>query len=91
MTTMKTYTAIVTKADARTKTGTREVVRKDHESVSADALAALYRETYPSGKGYTVEVRETYVLRKNIMGGLYEERFDTPRSCSPASELFWSM
>jgi hypothetical protein len=42
--------------------------------------------------GFIVEVFETYVTRINMMGGKeYQERYDTPRFCSPSSEAYWSM
>lgn len=37
-------------------------------------------------------VIEKQVQRTNAMtGAVYWERANTPRSCSPASELYWSM
>jgi hypothetical protein len=42
--------------------------------------------------GITIELYETFVTRKNMMGGAeYQERYDTPRFCSPSSESYWSM
>lgn len=35
---------------------------------------------------------EKMVTRRNIMSGKeYQESINTPRCCSPASELYWSM
>ena len=85
-------TAIVFKTDKRTKSGERQVVYKDHDYISADALSRLYRETYPAQQGFRVEVHETYVKRTSLVGGKeFEERFDTPYYCSPSSESYWSM
>ena len=89
---MKTFTAMVYKKDGRTKSGERQVVYKDHESISAAALANLYRETYPGAQGFRVETHETYVTKKSLMGDQeFQERFDTPYYCSPSSETYWSM
>ena len=42
--------------------------------------------------GFGVYVYETYVTRKNLMGGReFQERYDTPYYCSPSSEYYWSM
>jgi hypothetical protein len=41
--------------------------------------------------GYVVEVHETFVTRKNLVGGKeFQERYDTPYYCSPSSESYWS-
>ena len=49
-----------------------------------DTLATLQRDGF--------EIHETYVTRVNMMGGAeYQERYDTPRYCSPSSEAYWSM
>jgi hypothetical protein len=42
--------------------------------------------------GIIIELHETFVTRTNLMGGAeYQERYDTPRFCSPSSEAYWSM
>ena len=54
-----------------------------------------YIQVVAEGKrklGFIVEVFETYVTRKNLMGGKeFQERYDTPYYCSPSSESYWSM
>ena len=41
---------------------------------------------------FVVEVFETFVTRQNLIGGKeFQERYDTPYFCSPASESYWSM
>jgi len=43
-------------------------------------------------KCITVELHETFVTKRNLMGGKeFTERYDTPYYCSPASESYWSM
>jgi len=52
-----------------------------------DTVAADMRD-----RGYIVQVFETFVTRKNMMGGKeFQERYDTPNYCSPSSESYWSM
>jgi hypothetical protein len=42
--------------------------------------------------GVVANVFETYVTKQNLMGGTeFQERYDTPRYCSPSSETYWSM
>jgi hypothetical protein len=47
---------------------------------------------WKASKGFRCTIHETMVTRKNMMGGAeYQERYDTPRYCSPSSEAYWSM
>jgi len=79
------YTVEIYRADRRTKAGERLVEKRNVESMD-EAAAVRCRQ------GERVEIRETWVTRENFISGKrYEERYDTPRSCSPASELYWSM
>ena len=56
---------------------------KDYINAVADAKRGL---------GFIVEVFETFVTQKNMMSGReFQERYDTPYFCSPASESYWSM
>ena len=87
---MKEYTLEIYKTDRRTKEGRRLVAKQDF-APSTEA----YINAVVEGKrklGFIVEIFETYVTRKNMMGGReYQERYDTPRFCSPSSESYWSM
>jgi len=86
------YTVEVYKRDARKKSGERLDRKVDHSSADRTAIAEVYASKYPATRGYRVEIYETYVTRTNLMGGAeYKERYDTPRSCSPSSEAYWSM
>lgn len=84
------YTLVIYKADKRTKEGRRLVQVVDFAESTKD-----YIEAVAEGKrklGFIVEVFETYVTRTNMMTGRqYQERYDTPRFCSPSSESYWSM
>lgn len=89
------YTIRVNKLDRRRKSGDVVVETINYTSVTEDYMLAKLRELrntqYPEPK-YTLEMFETYVARVNLMTGReYQERWDTPICCSPASETHWSM
>ena len=85
------YTVIVFRFDKRTKTGEREVLRKDYDTDNLSMLEHTVRHTWVPSK-FRTEIHKTYVERVNMMSGrTYTERFDTPRFCSPSSESYWSM
>lgn len=86
------YTVEVYKKDRRKKSGERLLTKIDLKIHSLSVLEGKCDVEYPAGKGYRYEIHETYVTRKNMMGGAeYKERYDTPRYCSPSSEAYWSM
>jgi hypothetical protein len=86
------YTVEVYKKDKRVKIGERLVRKTDHSSHDRNLLEHLYKTTYFPSEGYRFEIHETMVTRTNMMGGAeYQERYDTPRYCSPSSEAYWSM
>ena len=89
------YTVEVFKVDRRTKEGKRLVRRFEHKADRKgmkEELTHLYRTSWFAKDGYSFVIHETYVTRKNLVTGKeYEERYDTPYSCSPSSETFWSM
>jgi hypothetical protein len=79
------YTVEIYRADRRRKSGERLVEKRDVDGI--DAAVAV-----PCCRGERVEIRETWVTRVNLQSGReYQERYDTPRHCSPASDLYWSM
>ena len=85
------YTVVVFKFDKRTKSGEREVLRKDYDTDNLSILTHTVKHTYPASQ-FRTEIHETYVTRKNVMTGKeFQERFDTPYFCSPSSESYWSM
>lgn len=82
------YTVELYKLDKRYKEGRVLSMKVDLEDVTLDQVERMY----PVRKGYVREIHETYVTRTNLMGGKeYQERYDTPRCCSPSSEAYWSM
>ena len=86
------YTVEIYKTDKRVKIGERLVTKVDHSTTDRDAIEKVYSTKYPSNSGYRFEIYETYVTRLNMMSMIeYQERYDTPYFCSPASESYWSM
>ena len=86
------YTVEIYKRDARTKVGERLVSKTDYEVSEKSMLEHTVKHTWRPSQGFRYEIHETYVKRTNMMGGKeYTERYDTPRSCSPSSEAYWSM
>jgi hypothetical protein len=89
------YTVEIYKRDRRVKSGERFVGKYDYDRPDLAAMLREVAELYPTYKqadGYRFEVHETMVTRKNMMSGAaYQERYDTPRHCSPSSEAYWSM
>lgn len=85
-------TVEVYKADRRVKAGERLIKKTDHTVSERSMLEHTYKHTYSAAQGYRIEFHDTYVTRENLMGGAaYQERYDTPRYCSPSSEAYWSM
>jgi len=81
------YTVEVYKLDRRTKEGRRLVRKVDLTDVTLDQVERMY----PVQPKYVREIHETWVTRKNLMGGAeFKERYDTPYYCSPSSESYWS-
>ena len=86
------YTVELYKKDRRIKSGERLDRKVDHSTADPAAIAEVYAAKYPASKGYRFEIHETMVTRTNMMGGAaYQERYYTPRYCSPSSEAYWSM
>ena len=82
------YTVEMYRLDRRYKEGQKLVYKTDYTGVTLDQMERMY----PRRPGYIVMIHETYVKRTNMMSGReYQERYDTPRSCSPSSEAYWSM
>jgi hypothetical protein len=87
---MTEYTLELYKADRRTKEGRRLVAVQDFAESTVDYIEVVAEQK--RRLGFIVEVFETWVTRKNMMGGKeYKERYDTPNYCSPSSEAYWSM
>jgi len=89
------YTMYIYKADKRTKTGERPVSTtvwsgRTEEGMRRESLELA--DLYPASQGYRFEYFPTMKTVKNLMTGqdIQIDR-DTPWSCNPASETYWSM
>lgn len=94
---MKTsHTVYIYKADKRKKSGERLVsttVWQNRDSAEmAREVRELQYELWPVSKGYRIEFVATMKTVISLMSGKpVEIAHDTPRSCDPSSELYWSM
>ena len=91
-----TRTFEIYKRDRRRRDGRRMITKIDFDF--GDDVQRLFNkrgnlcQAYPFYRGYEIEEHDTWVTRTNSQTGReYRERYDTPRSCSPASDLYWSM
>jgi len=90
------HTVYIYKADKRTKSGERLVSTTVWRNRDADEMRREVRELqyelYPKSKGYTIRFMPTMKTVVNLMSGKeIQSPHDTPRSCDPSSELYWSM
>jgi hypothetical protein len=89
------YTMYIYKADKRTKSGERLFSTTVWTDRTAEAMRRECNELYdlyPATKGWRFEYHPTQVTVKNLMTGKdVEIDRDTPWSCNPASETYWSM
>jgi len=90
------HTVYIYKADRRTKRGERLVsttVWQNRDSAEmAREVRELQYELWPVSKGFRIEFVPTMKTVTNLMTGKpVEIAHDTPRSCDPSSELYWSM
>ena len=89
------YTMYVYKRDGRTKTGERLFsttvwAGRTLEGMERE-MRELARDLYP-GTDWRFEFVPTMKTVKNLMSGKdVQIAHDTPRSCDPSSELYWSM
>jgi hypothetical protein len=90
MSATKEYTLEIYKTDRRMKEGRRLVAKQEFAPITQAYINAV-----ADGKrnlGFTVEVFETWVTKKNLISGKeYQEKYDTPHFCSASSESYWSM
>ena len=86
------YTVEIYKADKRKKSGERLVSKTDYNTDNRSMLEHTVKHSIRPSLNERYEIHETYVTRKNLMGGAeFKERYDTPYYCSPSSETYWSM
>ena len=86
----------VYKTDRRTKTGERFVSKYPFSGMDRDTVERELRELavalYPQKSGWRFDVQPAMKTVKNLMTGkLIEIAADTPLSCDPSSETYWSM
>ena len=90
MSKLTAYTLEIYKADRRIKEGQRLVEKRDFDPVTRAYIDTVVDRLQT--KGITIKVYETFVTKKNLIGGReFTERYDTPYYCSPSSESYWSM
>lgn len=94
---MKTsHTVYIYKKDARKKSGERLVSttvwqNRDRAEMAREVRELQY-EMWPVSKGFRIEFVPTMKTVISLMSGKpVEIAHDTPRSCDPSSELYWSM
>ena len=89
------YTMYVYKRDGRTKTGERLFsttvwAGRTLEGMERE-MRELARDLYP-GTDWRFEFVPTMKTVRNLMSGKdVQIAHDTPRSCDPSSELYWTM
>ena len=92
---MQDYTMYIYKADKRTKTGERLFsttvwTNRDDNGMRRE-VAALF-DLFPPSKGWRFDWTPSMKTVKNLMTGKdIQIAHDTPRSCDPSSELYWTM
>ena len=90
MSKLTAYTLEFYKADRRVKEGRRLIEKRDFDPVTRDYIDTVVERLQT--KDITIELYETFVTKKNLIGGQeFIERYDTPHYCSPSSESYWSM
>lgn len=90
------WTMYIWKLDRRTRRGERLFsttvwTGRDREAMDREVRELFLTGLYTVDK-FRIEVVPTTKTVKNLMTGAdVEIPHDTPRSCDPSSELFWSM
>ena len=89
------YTLYIYKRDGRTKSGERlfstTVWTGQDEAGMRRTVADLY-PLYKATDGFRMEYFPSMKTVRNLMSGVdVQIPHDTPRSCDPSSELYWSM
>jgi hypothetical protein len=89
------YTLYIYKRDKRTKTGERLFSTTVWTSKDDSGMRSTVAELYPLYKatdGFRMEYFPTMKTVRNLMSGKdIQIPHDTPRSCDPSSELYWTM
>jgi len=89
------YTMYIFKTDRRFKTFERLVsttVWRDRDAAGMQRECNELSDLYPWSKGWRFEYHPTMMTVKSLMTGAdVQIARDTPWSCNPASETYWSM
>ncbi len=89
------YTLYIYKRDRRCKAGERLFSTTVWPAMDKESMNRTVVELYPLYKatdGFRMEYVPTMKRVRNLMSGVeIEIPHDTPRSCDPSSELYWSM
>lgn len=92
---MQDYTMYIYKTDRRFKTFERlfsTTVWRDRDEAGMQRECAELSDLYPWSKGWRFEYFPTMKTVRNLMTGKdVVIAYDTPRSCDPSSELYWTM
>ncbi len=84
------FTLEVYRNDKRKRNGVRRIDTVDIDVPTIEAAEAYGAAHYKNSD--KVCIHKTYVTRVNCMTRKeFQERYDTPFCCSPASETYWSM
>jgi hypothetical protein len=88
------YTIRIFKSDGRYARGERlvsdTVWHRDEAGIERECQEL--RGMYPASQGFRVIYFATMKTVKNLMTGAdVQIPWDTPRSCDPSSELYWTM
>ena len=91
----QTYTMYIYKRDRRCKTGERLFSTTVYTGRDDNGMRREVAELFPLYRpedGWRFEWTPAYKTVKNLMSGAeIQIPHDTPRSCDPSSELYWSM
>jgi len=90
------WTVYIYKQDRRYTTGQRlfsTTVWTDRDAAGIEReVVALKQELYPAADGWCIVWEPAMKRVRNLMSGVeIEIPYNTPRSCDPSSELYWSM
>ena len=89
------YTLYIYKADRRTKTGERLFSTTVWTGQDDNGMRRTVADLFPLYRpedGFRFDWTPSMKTVKNLMSGKeIQIAHDTPRSCDPSSELYWSM
>jgi len=92
---LQNWTMYIYRRDLRCKTGERlfsTTVWQNRDDAGMRRECNELYDLYPATKGWRMEYFPTTKWVKNLMSGqMVEIAHNTPRSCDPSSELYWSM